>query len=221
MKNKIVSLSLFGLLAIVTVISCKKNVTKEPSAVNTDFKKPLNVSTVINAQAKSKFVGKFGKLKRLKNQQIQTNTGELFFLTFNDPTIVSYEGTDVQAVIFDQGNGTSFVGFQQNGLVGDMGAFISIVHVSSTVSTGYIYDVDYQLVAQFDVENGDMQNISTYNPTPLNSTNGWFSRWTTCLTNSFNNTVNKAPLLAVACAYFAGPCMAGLLTGCAAAATFN
>lgn len=89
------------------------------------------------------------------------------------------------------------------------------------MTRSYYYNLDYQLVGQFDYENETFSNIYTFDPTPINATNGWFSRWTSCLTQNMNDMVYKKPLVGVACIIFGPSCGAGLLTGCAAAATFN
>ena len=233
-KVKVISIVLGSLLIVLlTVVACKKGVTtdaKSEIASRLPISKVSTIQVGINSSLKGKIQSIFGKMKRPKQSKVrtqgtQTNTFAIAInqelVDLNFPMYVSYEATDITAVLFDQGNGTAFVCFTQNGLVGDMAAFITTESISSSMTRSYYYNLDYQLVGQFDYENETFLNIYTFAPTPINATNGWFSRWTGCLTQNMNDMVYKKPLAGVACIIFGPSCGAGLLTGCAAAATFN
>jgi hypothetical protein len=229
-KVKIIPVAIGTIVFVILIaVGCKKAVTPDVKAENSEQSmfKMTSTTPTISAALKNKIQSTFGKIKRLKMQdsQIRTMSYDIGvnqeLLNFDFPNFVSYEGTSIAAVLFDQGNGTTFVCFSENGLVADMGAFISTESLSSTKTRNYFYNLDHQLVAQVDSENETLSDIYTYNPTPINSTNGWLSRWYGCLTQNLNDMVYKQPLVGVACLYFGPACATGLLTGCAAAATFH
>ena len=159
--------------------------------------------------------------------------GDISYISFDNPTpyVQSYDGTDIQAVFFPQQSSNpnitvSFVTFERNGLMGDMAMFVGIEQISATVNRAYYYDLDGNVVAQFDGDtNGNISNIVTYPSIPPSTDKiGWWGRWASCVVDGFTSFLDKTRpanvALGLACAYFAGPCVAGAVLGCAAAATF-
>ncbi len=234
-KNKIVSIALSCILVIaIASVSCNKSISDSDTPV-ADTKPFIpqvkSVEKGINSSLKAKIQTTFGSVKKPKKQHVGVNsvrTNEYGpgvnqeLINFDNPTYVSYTNTTVNAVLFDQGNGTYFVCFTQYGLVADMAAIFTTQTVNSNLAYGAFYDLDNQLVARFGYDNQSFFDVSTYDPTPINQTNGWWSRWKSCMSYNFN--VLSSPdgiVMGVTCALLAPPCMAGMATACAANATFN
>lgn len=173
---------------------------------------------------------------KLSNNHIQkigagtttTSIGdEISFVSFDNstPTVASYDGTNIQAVFFPQPSNDPnvslyFVTFEQNGSIGDMALFIGIQQLSETTYRASYYDLDNNLVAQFDADSVNISNINTFALVPpSNATFGWWGRWTACASNGLNN-LTTYPVAGIACMIFVGPCAGGLVVFCAFNATF-
>lgn len=240
---KVVFLASFCLLTVSTiVISCRKTQTKEveqPPQTETFLKRVASTKHSIDQSLKRKIIERFGqvKLRKKETRTIKSNSISSNFIDamvdnvlFDTPTLTSYEGSDIQATIFEQpsstpGNTISFVTFQQNGLLGDMAMIVQVEQLTSTQARSSFYDLDYNLVGQFISDQGVVSGFQGFETLPPSTqTLGWWGRWGSCLRNGFNSFTDGNPVHAAAgliCWSWGAPCAVGAALGCAAAATFQ
>jgi len=227
---------------LITAYSCTKQTVEDSKTISTLslIKTLVSSNTKISETTKVKVKAIFGNLKSkngiIRKSGMQSNSSSSDFsdvnqsLTFDNGQMASYENTSVQAIIFEQpnslpGNTFSFVAFQQYGLIGDMAMYIQVEQLATNQSRASYYDLDYNLVAQFIVEDGIPSNFQGFPPQQASTAKkGWWGRWGSCVSAGFNSFFNGNPLNAAAgltCVAFGPACAAGGAVGCAAAATFQ